>query len=179
MSDLLTERGAEVSDCGLYRYVLWRRWDKSKPRLIWIMLNPSVADAEIDDPTIRVCTGRARRMGFGGIRVINLFGWRSTDPKALRTAADPIGEADRYIERYLGLPEEMMIAAWGDGGLLPGRGRHPRWRDAVGLICGDMGKPLHCLGLTNAGQPRHPLRLAYSLEPTLWMDRARWQARAS
>ncbi len=186
MSGLLIDqmdRGALLSPCGQYRYVLWRRWDKTKPRLIFIMLNPSTADAQQDDATIRICMGRARRMGMGGIRVLNLFAYRATHPADLDKVSDPIGpENDSHIERNLGMrifsatgkdgPPEPMIAAWGDGGLRRGRSRE-RWREVVSLICGEMGDPLYSLGLTKAGQPKHPLRISYDVEPLLWMDRAR------
>ena len=201
MSDLFggeMEKGAVLSDCGKYRYVLWRRWDTAKPRLIFIMLNPSIADAEQDDATIRVCMGRARRMDMGGIHVLNLFAFRATDPTQLDGVADPVGpENDRYIEKYLGMRDfdgdgqrfEMMIAAWGDGGLRPGlaptlrsaaradwaRPRRERWREVVSQICGEMGDRLFCLGTTKAGQPKHPLRISYDVAPTLWMDRERYR----
>lgn len=171
------ERGAELSDCGLYRYVLWRRWDKTKPRLIFIMLNPSTADARQDDATIRVCMGRARRMDMGGIRVLNLFAYRATQPADLDRVADPVGPFnDHYIERYLGMRDfgegraETMIAAWGDGGLRQGV-RRPRWREVVSLICGEMGDELYHIGLTKACQPKHPLRISYDVTPALWMNR--------
>ena len=171
-ADLLMERGAILSDerpMPLYRYVLWRRWDKSKPRMIFIMLNPSTADAEIDDATIRVCMGRAARMGYGGVRVINLFGWRATNPRELETCADPIGEADRYLETHHGTGDEMTIAAWGDGGLLKGR-RRERFREALNILCIDYAVRLYCLGLTKAGQPKHPLRIGYDVAPRIWID---------
>ncbi len=182
MTDLFDgnmESGATLSSCGLYRYVLWRRWDKTKPRLIFIMLNPSTADATQDDATIRVCTGRARRMGMGGIRVLNLFAYRATHPTELGKITDPIGpENDSHIERNLGMRSfsgrggdpEPMIAAWGDGGLRQGR-YHPRWREVVSLICEDMGGELYHIGLTKAGQPKHPLRISYGVAPQLWAKR--------
>jgi hypothetical protein len=165
----LIDRGAVLSDCGRYRYVLWRRWDKTKPRLVFIMLNPSTADAETDDATIRVCMGRARLSGYGGIRVINLYGWRATDPTELKTAADPIGEANRYLETHHGAGGDLNIAAWGDGGLLYGRSRE-RYREALNILCVDYAIRLYCLGLTKAGQPKHPLRISYRTEPVIWID---------
>jgi hypothetical protein len=169
MTDLLIERGAELSSCGRYRYVLWRRWDKTKPRLVFIMLNPSTADAETDDATVRVCIGRAQRMGFGGIRVINLFGYRATDPRELEAVADPIGEADHYLATHHGTGADLNIAAWGDGGLLKGWHRE-RYREALSILCVDYATPLHCLGLTGAGQPRHPLRISYDTPATPWIN---------
>lgn len=173
MTDLLIERGAEISSCGRYRYVLWRRWEKEKPRLTFIMLNPSTADAETDDATIRVCMGRAIRMGFGGIRVLNLFAWRATNPEELRKVEDPIGpEAEQMLNRYAaGNP--VIIAGWGDGGLQIGRHR-PRWREVCELYSYELGIPMMALGTTKAGHPKHPLRIPYAVAPTLWMDRDRF-----
>lgn len=178
------QRGAVVSDCGRYRYVLWRRWDVTKPRLIFIMLNPSTADAELDDATIRVCMGRARKMDMGGIRVLNLFAYRATHPADLDAVDDAIGpENDGYIERYLGMRDfeegrpELIISAWGDGGLRRGH-RRERWREVVSIVCGDMGDPLYHIGLTKAGQPKHPLRIGYDVTPELWMNRPLYYGRA-
>ncbi|HEY9081353.1 DUF1643 domain-containing protein [Magnetovibrio sp.] len=172
----MMDKGAIISECGQYRYMLWRRWDKTKPRLVFIMLNPSTADADIDDATIRLCMGRARRMGYGGIRVINLFAYRATNPSELRQVDDPVGPENwKYLEQHCGCGAagEMTIAAWGNDGTLKGQSRE-RWREALEIICYDMGTPLYCLGLTKHGQPKHPLRISYETQPTLWMDRERW-----
>jgi hypothetical protein len=173
--DLLIERGAELSECGRYRYVLWRRWDKTRPRLGFIMLNPSTADAEVDDATIRVCMGRAFRMRYGGIRVVNLFPFRATHPADLKQAADTgIRHARQEFWLTMALdnsfrdvavaPPPMLIAAWGDDGAYQGAARR-----ALSLICYDYGEPLHHLGLTKAGHPKHPLRIPYATVPTLWI----------
>jgi hypothetical protein len=172
MTDLLIRSGASISGDGCYRYSLWRIWDDAKPPLVWIMLNPSTATAEQDDATIRVCAGRARRMGFGGIRVANLFNWRATDPSELHRVADPVGpQGDRALYRVtLGAPP-MIIAAWGDGGAIAGTGYLPtREAEAVDILCRDYSHSLHTLGLTRAGHPRHPLRVPYSVMPTLWRE---------
>jgi hypothetical protein len=174
MSDLLVHGGAEISEDGKYRWLLWRRWDKEKPRLGFIMLNPSTADAQKDDATIRVCMGRARRMGYGGIRVVNLFPYRATKPQDLKQCADPFGEvSERNNESYLtgvqdsafGGIDPIVIAAWGDDGMFM-----EAQRKALSLICGDYGRRLYHLGLTKAGRPRHPLRIPYVLEPQVWID---------
>src|SRR5262245_19133112 len=91
MGDLFQTKEALISPCGLYRYWLTRTWDNSLRRVCWVMLNPSTADAEQDDPTIRRCVGFARSWGAGGIIVVNLFAFRASDPKALLRAADPVG----------------------------------------------------------------------------------------
>lgn len=181
MNDLLTKRGAEFSECGAYRYMLWRRWDTGKPRLGFIMLNPSTADAEQDDATIRICMGRARRLGYGGIRVANLFSYRATKPRDLKKAANPFGDVRN--EFWLSNVQDMefrgikpiVIAAWGDGGAYKDAERR-----ALSTICMDYGHRLYCLGLTKAGHPKHPLRIPYAIEPQLWIDgRAGYMRRAA
>lgn len=76
-------RGAVISKCGKYRFQLWRIWDESKPLILWIMHNPSTADAIKDDPTIRRIISFSKSWGYGGIYVGNLFPYRATDPKEL------------------------------------------------------------------------------------------------
>ena len=90
----LTEAGALLSSCGTYRYRLWRYWHTEREPLIFIMLNPSTADAMQDDPTIRKCIGFAKRLGFGGIEVVNLFAYRATDPRDLRANGYQVGPDD-------------------------------------------------------------------------------------
>lgn len=143
-------REAEISDCGQYRWWLARLWDH-RPLVCWIMLNPSTADASIDDPTIRRCIAFSKAWGYGGMLVVNLFAFRATDPRQLKLAADPIGEQcnihlDSAVRRC-----SLTIAAWGNHGAFQKRGRN------VALMCEVAGLQLHCLGLTNDGHPKHPL----------------------
>lgn len=106
-------KDAVISLCRQYRYWLSRQWDTSLPMVCFIMLNPSTADDNEDDPTIRKCTGFARRMGYGAIQVVNLFALRSTDPTKLRTAMDPIGpDTDEWICQTAGACRRV-ICAWG------------------------------------------------------------------
>src|ERR1700731_2978902 len=113
MASLLLERDAVISDCGRSRYLLRRTWDHDKPRALFVMLNPSTADAEVDDPTIRSCMRLAKQMGHGSFEVVNLFAWRATDPRELHTASDPVGpENDRVIEAAVNRCD-IVICAWG------------------------------------------------------------------
>ena len=107
---------AEFSACGRYRYWLERRWSADSPA-VFVMLNPSTADAKIDDPTIRRCMGFAKREGHGGLVVVNLFGWRSSDPRQLVLADDPVGPGNtRAIGEALlmgATTSGRVICAWG------------------------------------------------------------------
>jgi hypothetical protein len=150
---------AVISPCETYRYELRRTWDPNQPTVGWIMLNPSTADATLDDPTIRRCVGFARRWGYGGIVVRNLFALRATDPRALRTHPDPVGPAnDRHLLNGARGGDALTICAWGAHGSLHGR-------DRAVLDLFDAFVRVHHLGLTKAGHPRHPLYLPGAAEP--------------
>lgn len=142
---------ARISECGTYRYTLSRHWSDGDA-LVFVMLNPSTADATEDDPTIRRCMGFARREGYAGIVVVNLYAYRSTDPKALLTCGDAVGpENDTYLrlllteQRRRGNP---VLAAWGANARL----------DRVGHVLNLVpGVDWRCLGTTKQGAPKHPL----------------------
>jgi hypothetical protein len=150
-------RDAELSDCGRYRYSLTRVWDESLPQVCWIMLNPSTADAEKDDPTIRKCVGFSKRWGAGGLVVVNLFAWRATKPADVLKASAPIGPFnDRAIRRYA--QDRRLVAAWGANAQVIGE------RDTA--VCELLGaEAIDCLRLTDNGYPWHPLYVPYDVEP--------------
>jgi hypothetical protein len=154
-----TDSGAVISECGTYRYRLWRYWEPDRPRCNFLMLNPSTADETVDDPTIRRVVRYARDWGHGGIVVTNLFSLRSTDPAALKSAPDPVGpDNDRHIlEAATG--STIVIAAWGAHPGIEGRVRDVR------RMLADGGIPLHCLATTKGGHPGHPLFLKGGLRP--------------
>lgn len=162
MSLALEDRGATLSNDALYRYLLWRRWDKEKPRALFIMLNPSTADAEVDDPTIRRCIGFARTWGLGGIRVCNLFPFRATDPAELMKADIPEGYGNLgYIEKGVDTGG-VSIAAWGAHQM------SARQQNNVRNLFYELGVPLYALGVTKHGAPRHPLYLSGSTVPIVY-----------
>jgi hypothetical protein len=141
------ERSAVLSDDGRYRYRLDRWWGTG-PRLVWVMLNPSTADADVDDPTIRRCVAFARRDGYTGITVVNLCAWRATDPQDLVTARSEREDIhgpdnDRHLAELVA-PDS--VAAWGATGM-----------GLVAAAALHRFPPLRCLGVTKAGWPRHPL----------------------
>lgn len=145
---------AVLSPCGTYRYELRRTWGQGHP-CGWIMLNPSTADAEADDPTIRRCVGFARAWGYAGIVVRNLYALRATDPRVLWSHPDPVGE-DNDSFLLDAADEDITVCAWGAEG---------RRGNAVINALADAGVPLHYLALTRAGMPRHPLYLRSGLSP--------------
>lgn len=158
-----TPRGSAVfSPCQRYRYSLTREWDPERPRVCFVMLNPSTADETRNDPTIKRCIDFARRWGCGSLEVLNLFAWRSTDPKQLQRVDDPIGnpENDRHIARAL-RSGEKVVCAWGKDGKLRGRG------DAVIYAAECLGVPLYCLAVNQCGSPKHPLYIAGETQPVL------------
>lgn len=146
---------ALISDCGRYRYTLRRQWDPGASHLLVIMLNPSTADAEIDDPTIKRCISFALRERFGGIIVMNLFAFRATSPNDMKAAADPIGpDNDDWLVSKLNLfasLNEPVLVAWG------AHGSHLDRAARVVALADLAGSRLVCLGTTAAGHPRHPL----------------------
>ena len=162
------ESDALISDCGEYRYRLWRHWgDGCMGVAVFLMLNPSTADGHIDDPTIRKCCGFARRWGLHGIRVVNLFAWRSTDPRGLLGRVNAAGpENDEHVRAvvcrdvYHDTPADRVVCAWGSP-------KNAELRQLVGArvnqvmrLVGD--RELWCLGRSKDGHPRHPLMLSYT-----------------
>lgn len=151
MADLFLERDAVISDCGTYRYLLRRTWDHKLPRALYVMLNPSTADAEIDDATIRSCIRLAKGLNYGSFEVVNLFAFRSTDPAELERAADPVGPRNEHAIRAAIGRCDVAICAWG---------AHPmaeRRRTSVQAILRHERPAIFCLGKTKAGAPKHPL----------------------
>jgi hypothetical protein len=152
------ENYARISDDGAYRYVLGRRWEAG-PLVRYVMLNPSTADAHIDDPTSRRCIGFAQSWGYAGIQVLNLYAYRATNPADLWRTADPIGpENDAYLRWAANAPDGgPLIAAWGANA-------RP---DRVGAVLQLLASAhVQCLGVTKTGQPRHPLYLPGTATPT-------------
>lgn len=168
VSAQIVDRGAVVSPCGAYRYSLWRRWGEEAFGPLWIMLNPSTADASVDDPTIRRCVGFSRSWGYSSMVVANVFAYRATKPSDLAPAEergiDIVGPENRErlanLIRYRTGP---VVAAWGANS----DGELPR------ELAVELGADLYCLGLTNSGRPRHPLYVRGDAELVpFWTDKS-------
>jgi len=134
----------------VFRYAFGRWWGSTdlETTAIWVLLNPATGDTERRPrPTLGRCIARSRAIGATGLLIVNLFAFRSTDPRKLRTAGDPVGPANDDVLRILTSGGMHTIAAWGSHGALHGRSTQ------VGHL---LSAP-SCLGVTGRGEPRHPL----------------------
>ena len=156
------ESVAVYSPCERYRYALTRVWNPSGSRVAFVMLNPSTATEIQNDPTVERCERRARALGHGAFRVTNIFAWRETDPRAMRRAVEPVGPANDAAIRDACDWADLVVCAWGTHGAHLGRG------PAVEALLREGGWPLHHLGLTRDGHPRHPLYIGYATRPEHW-----------
>lgn len=152
-----------LSEDGKYRYWLTRRWGPSMRSVVFVMLNPSTADATVDDPTIIRCRNFAQDWGYDALHVVNLCAFRATDPKVMRRAWNPVGrENDEHLHRAADLVrwhDGLLVAAWGANA---DQRRVHEAIDALGVV------EIHHLGLTKGGHPRHPLYLRRDAKPVLW-----------
>lgn len=159
---------AVFSPCGMYRYRLRREWLTGSGSVCWVMLNPSTADAAVDDPTIRRVVGFSQRWGFQAAEVVNLYAYRTPYPKDLRDAAevgvDIVGsDNDRHIVDAA-YDARRVVTAWGANE----PANSPRVRAVVGLLA-ELG--VWRIGCCGGGQPRHPLIVSYGAPLEPWEPR--------
>lgn len=155
--------GAVFSIDERYRYLLYRRWNllfaAESPRMAaFIGLNPSVADASRNDPTITRCINFAKSWGYDGMYMLNGRAFIATKPADMKRADDPIGphNAD-YLTRYTDLAK-ITVCCWGAN--IKGVSK-----EFMRELWGNIAGPTHCLGLSQAGHPLHPLMLKATTEP--------------
>ena len=149
------EKKANISKDKIYRYTLSRTWDSTKPTVLFIGLNPSIADENIDDPTVTRCINFAKDWGYGTLLMANLFAFRSTYPKEIYLIDDPIGkDNDHYILECV-KQSDLIIACWGNNGTYMGREK----------IIKELVPNLYCLQKNKNGTPHHPLRLPRNITP--------------
>lgn len=145
--DLAHFSGAVI--VGDYRYTLWRMWDVALPRAVFIMLNPSTADQDQDDATLRRCISFARSWSCGSVEIVNLYAFRSTNPAQLTQVVDSVGpENTTYLQQAIERAH-IIICAWGTHKCIGKRDL-----ELLQLL---EGKEVYCLGYTKYGMPRHPL----------------------
>ena len=148
------KKSAIISDCNKYRYELHREWDKDKKKVLFIMLNPSTADADNNDLTTIRCMNFAKKWGYGGIMIGNIYPFRAKRPKHLRKW---LNEGHDYAfwksgydnENHVGdmaQQADIIVCAWGCN--------HPDipvWVEELGdlfylELCKDNITPKHPLG---------------------------------
>ncbi len=152
----------------LWRYVLTRVWDDTRPMLVVCMLNPSTADHEKNDPTILTLIWFAQQWGYGGLCVVNEYAFRSSSPAEMMRAIDPVGPANAwFVEDAIIYARDhggRALAAWGNGGTADNLFVRKAVAHGVELIC---------LGTTQSGAPKHPLarghhRIPRDQQPIVW-----------
>ena len=149
------EKKANISKDKIYRYTLSRTWDSTKPTVLFIGLNPSIADENIDDPTITRCINFAKDWGYGTLLMANLFAFRSTYPKEIYLIDDPIGKDNDYYLLECVKQSDLIIACWGNNGTYMDREK----------IIKELVPNLYCLQKNKNGTPHHPLRLPRDINP--------------
>lgn len=150
------QSSAYLSKDRKYRYWLRRNWDQSAPSCLFVLLNPSKASETVNDPTVRLCIGYAKRWGYGGLVVGNLFVYRATDPSELKQVDDPVGPENDHQLSQLIIGAEQVICGWGNSG---------RFLDRDKAVLEMMREKARCLKFTKEGQPRHPRALGKHLRP--------------
>ena len=143
--------GAVFDQHRAYRFVLWRFWNDA-PRVLFIGLNPSTANELQSDPTIRRCIGFAQNWDYGGIYFCNLYSYVSTDPRLL-SSEEALHRANIPAITMATSLSVLTVAAWGDGVELVENGKSVA-RHITKII-----EPSLCFGLTQKGNPKHPLYL--------------------
>lgn len=144
-----------ISEDKIYRCTLSRTWDSTKPTVLFIGLNPSIADENIDDPTITRCINFAKDLGYGTLLMANLFAFRSTYPKEIYLIDDPIGKDNDYYLLECVKQSDLIIACWGNNGTYMDREK----------IIKELVPNLYCLQKNKNGTPHHPLRLPRDINP--------------
>lgn len=142
-----TGNGAAFSPCRKYRYALWRIWDKSKPLVMFVGLNPSTANETEPDPTIKSVTRITKHNGYGGFYMMNCFPYVSTDPDKLRDYGNTAVN-DNWL--YKVAPQcKDIVFAWGTFKVVTDLGRDI---ELMGMF-----PNAKALGINKNGTPRHPL----------------------
>ena len=156
MSDLFNQSGAQFSDCRNYRYALWRIWDQDASKVMFIGLNPSTANENTDDPTIRRVVTFAKNWGYGGVYMMNLFAIVSPYPSVLKTCNDPLGDNNQWLAEIKSRCSKVVFA-WGNFDVF-GRDK----------TVAKMFPGAECLVKNKNGTPKHPLYVKGNTVPVLF-----------
>lgn len=159
------EAGARFSDCRKWRYSLWRVWDAKRDPLVFIGMNPSIADEVILDPTLRLMVKRAEMYGCGGLWVANVFSWVETDsrklPRLLTEGVDIVGPENDATIVEVARRGKLVVAGWGKPGNLNGRG------DRVAAMLREAGVTPLAFKRNKDGTPTHPLYISLDVAPEI------------
>lgn len=146
----MKDQGAQFSECGRYRYKLWRVWDITQPIVMCIGLNPSTANATKTDPTITNLVKMLKILGYGGFYMTNLFAWISSKPEDLLICEDPIGQNDMVLQEVATQCQDVIVC-WGN---------FKEAADRANEVL--LGFPdALCFGKNKNGTPAHPLAMMY------------------
>lgn len=157
-SDTYIRSSAQISEDDNYRYELCRVWNDALPSIAFILLNPSTADANIDDRTVEHCVEYAKQWGYGSVSMYNLYAYRTTYPKELKARGFPVGPQNDEILATMAATGIRIIVAWGNNAQ----------SDRVNKVMAIIGHPVECLGTNKNGSPKHPARLSYKQHPKPW-----------
>lgn len=155
-------KSAILSQDWLHRFQLLRVWDTEKPKVAFIGLNPSTADANNDDPTIRRCIRFAKDWGYGGIIMVNLFSFRATSPADMKAHHEPNREENVNFILSAAHDARVVICAWG------ANGDYLKQNEWIKKLLRDRDIPMGCLGKTKDGHPRHPLYIKADKLPEIF-----------
>ena len=158
----MTQAGATFSPCRRWRYLLWRRWDETRPVANFLMLNPSTADEVKLDPTCSRARDYAERWGYGALIVTNIFAFRNTNPSRMKAAKDPVGPGNDTAIVKAAKESAIVVCAWGN------HGAHKERSKKILEILAKNKIRLHALRVNANGEPAHPLYLPGRLEPISW-----------
>ena len=151
----MLESAAIFSPNKIYRYSLTRVWDRDRPRVCFVMLNPSAADETQDDPTIRRCIRFSECWGYGSLTAVNVFAYRTHNPRDLKAAVDSVGTDNvRHVSKAV-RSAAVTIVAWGV---------HGHANEHSERLLSRIASP-YCLGVTKHGAPKHPLYVVGSMLP--------------
>jgi hypothetical protein len=152
-----SHKDALLSDDLMYRYWLFRQWGRSpvegKP-VLWCLLNPSIADARIDDPTVRRAAVFSDEWGFKSMMFVNLYAHRTAYPRELKKVGAPVGPLTDSWIITLATAADRIVVAWGQDPLQDRRAEH-----VLSLLHAAHQRPLQCFGVNENGHPKHPLYL--------------------
>lgn len=149
-----TDCRAIYSDCEKYRFQLSIIWDRTKPSINFLMLNPSTATEKENDPTVEGCEQRARAWRFGGLVVTNIFAIRATDPREMLSHPEPVGPGNDYFIIESARECAQTVAAWGN------HGSHKSRSTAVLEMLRTYEIKTWALAVNKTGEPKHPLYVA-------------------